>query len=426
MSFSHQYSRSTNCFPEIQKSKLVCWVIIRFRLYDADAKYHNMPMKLEENTRKDNTRILTVIHYSISGSSNHGEVLVRASMQSKGLLALVSQRALNGSPKNRVPLPTRLYSAVGTNSSSSIVSPSPSSSFKKSSPPYSRPKPSVPRASAKYRPQELDEAARRRLTKRLYIPLPTAELRAWFIRSLLEKDWLFKLSEEDTNVICRMSEGYLGSDMKNLVKDASTGPLRDALRQGEIVKLQKEDLRTEIVKLQKEEDLRIVNTHANIRCTFNGIWEKATPYGRILPVLFRLLDSNNDGVKHNLNFIYNDFKISAAGTCLGCFLAGLSLLLQGSQFPKELSPALALTGILVYTGSFSLGMGGLPWVLSSLGCSQVRHLIYNYTSERISKINKSDGCYGYFVIENLVHMMMQLVISSEKDAPSLSTRCTLP
>lgn len=68
-------------------------------------------------------------------------------MQSKGLLALVSQRALNGSPKNRVPLPTRLYSAVGTNSSSSIVSPSPSSSFKKSSPPYSRPKPSVPRAS---------------------------------------------------------------------------------------------------------------------------------------------------------------------------------------------------------------------------------------------------------------------------------------
>ncbi|XP_026459236.1 ATPase family AAA domain-containing protein FIGL1-like [Papaver somniferum] len=290
----------------------------------------------------------------VGGSFGDGEVLVRASMQSKGLLALVSQRALNGSPKNRVPLPTRLYSAVGTNSSSSIVSPSPSSSFKKSSPPYSRPKPSVPRASAKYRPQELDEAARRRLTKRLYIPLPTAELRAWFIRSLLEKDWLFKLSEEDTNVICRMSEGYLGSDMKNLVKDASTGPLRDALRQGEIVKLQKEDLRTEIVKLQKEEDLRIVSIQIPMQT---------------LGVL--LMESGRRPL----------LMISAAGTCLGCFLAGLSLLLQGSQFPKELSPALALTGILVYTGSFSLGMGGLPWVLSSLGCSQVRHLIYNYTSE---------------------------------------------
>ncbi|KAJ0988869.1 hypothetical protein J5N97_007225 [Dioscorea zingiberensis] len=94
------------------------------------------------------------------------------------------------------------------------------------------------------RPQELDEAARRRLTKRLYIPLPSAEARAWIIRNLLEKDGLFKLSEEDIVAICRLTEGYSGSDMKNLVKDASMGPLREALRQGiEITKLQKEDMR---------------------------------------------------------------------------------------------------------------------------------------------------------------------------------------
>ncbi|KAK4273509.1 hypothetical protein QN277_021892 [Acacia crassicarpa] len=57
--------------------------------------------------------------------------------------------------------------------------------------------------------------------------------------------------------------------------------------------------------------------------------------------------------------------ISAGGTCLGCFLAGLSFLLQDLQKWKEVSPILALVGVLVYTGSFSLGMGGIPWVIMS-------------------------------------------------------------
>ncbi|TYG95912.1 hypothetical protein ES288_A11G306300v1 [Gossypium darwinii] len=51
--------------------------------------------------------------------------------------------------------------------------------------------------------------------------------------------------------------------------------------------------------------------------------------------------------------------VSAAGTCLGCFLVGLSFLLQ------EVTPILSLVGVLVYTGSFSLGMGGIPWVIMS-------------------------------------------------------------
>ncbi|KAL5581367.1 hypothetical protein UlMin_013809 [Ulmus minor] len=94
------------------------------------------------------------------------------------------------------------------------------------------------------RPQELDEAARRRLTKRLYIPLPSSEARAWIIRNLLQKDGLFKLEKEEIETICNLTEGYSGSDMKNLVKDASMGPLREALKQGiEITKLTKEDMK---------------------------------------------------------------------------------------------------------------------------------------------------------------------------------------
>ncbi|CAK9145394.1 unnamed protein product [Ilex paraguariensis] len=55
--------------------------------------------------------------------------------------------------------------------------------------------------------------------------------------------------------------------------------------------------------------------------------------------------------------------VSAAGTCLGCFLIGLSFLLQDLQLWKDFSPIMALGGVLVFTGSFSLGMGGVPWVI---------------------------------------------------------------
>ncbi|KAL6960424.1 Fidgetin-like protein 1 [Sarracenia purpurea var. burkii] len=127
------------------------------------------------------------------------------------------------------------------------------------------------------RPQELDEAARRRLTKRLYIPLPSSDedARAWIIRNLLEKDGLFKLSKEDTDTICKLTEGYSGSDMKNLVKDASMGPLREALRQGmEITSLNKEDMRS--VTLQDFEDaLQEVRASVSLNelCTYEE-WNK--------------------------------------------------------------------------------------------------------------------------------------------------------
>ncbi|KAI8020954.1 Sugar transporter ERD6-like 5 [Camellia lanceoleosa] len=57
--------------------------------------------------------------------------------------------------------------------------------------------------------------------------------------------------------------------------------------------------------------------------------------------------------------------ISAGGTCLGCFLVGLSFLLQDLELWKELTPILALVGVLVFKGSFSLGMAGIPWIIMS-------------------------------------------------------------
>ncbi|XP_021898863.1 sugar transporter ERD6-like 5 isoform X3 [Carica papaya] len=57
--------------------------------------------------------------------------------------------------------------------------------------------------------------------------------------------------------------------------------------------------------------------------------------------------------------------ISAAGTCFGCLLVALSFLLQDLRHWKEVTPFSALAGVLIYTGSFSLGMGGIPWVIMS-------------------------------------------------------------
>ncbi|KAL2534578.1 Sugar transporter ERD6-like 16 [Abeliophyllum distichum] len=59
--------------------------------------------------------------------------------------------------------------------------------------------------------------------------------------------------------------------------------------------------------------------------------------------------------------------ISSSGTFLGCFLAGSSFFLKshGQGFLLEWVPVLAVSGVLVYIASFSIGMGAVPWVIMS-------------------------------------------------------------
>ncbi|XP_051144807.1 sugar transporter ERD6-like 5 [Andrographis paniculata] len=56
--------------------------------------------------------------------------------------------------------------------------------------------------------------------------------------------------------------------------------------------------------------------------------------------------------------------VSVTGTSLGCFLIGLSYFLQDHKL-WDSSPVLALLGVLIFSGSFSLGLGGIPWVIMS-------------------------------------------------------------
>ncbi len=75
------------------------------------------------------------------------------------------------------------------------------------------------------RPQEIDEAARRRLVKRLYIPLPDYPARLQIVQNLLGGQ-KHDLTDADLASVCNQADGYSGSDMDNLCREAALGPIR--------------------------------------------------------------------------------------------------------------------------------------------------------------------------------------------------------
>ena len=67
------------------------------------------------------------------------------------------------------------------------------------------------------RPQELDDAARRRFSKRLYIPLPNLEGRSQLIKRVTEQGG-FNLSDLDIEEMATLTKGFSGADLYQLCK----------------------------------------------------------------------------------------------------------------------------------------------------------------------------------------------------------------
>ncbi|XP_033328263.1 spastin isoform X2 [Megalopta genalis] len=80
--------------------------------------------------------------------------------------------------------------------------------------------------AATNRPQELDEAALRRFTKRVYVTLPDLRTRIILLKRLLAKH-NGPLTPEELNDMAILTEGYSGSDLTGLAKDAALGPIRE-------------------------------------------------------------------------------------------------------------------------------------------------------------------------------------------------------
>jgi len=75
-------------------------------------------------------------------------------------------------------------------------------------------------------PEDLDEAVIRRLTKRIYVPMPDPTTRRKLIISLLEGQTV-RLSQHDIQYIIEATERYSCSDLRALVTEAAMGPLRE-------------------------------------------------------------------------------------------------------------------------------------------------------------------------------------------------------
>ncbi|KAF2788745.1 AAA-domain-containing protein [Melanomma pulvis-pyrius CBS 109.77] len=74
-------------------------------------------------------------------------------------------------------------------------------------------------------PWAIDEAARRRFVRRQYIPLPEDHVRKAQLKRLMSHQ-KHELNEDDMDRLVALTDGFSGSDITALAKDAAMGPLR--------------------------------------------------------------------------------------------------------------------------------------------------------------------------------------------------------
>ena len=76
-------------------------------------------------------------------------------------------------------------------------------------------------------PWGLDPAVRRRFERRVYIPLPGIEARRYLLKNVMKINE-HSLSDDDFQWFAEKTEGFSGSDLSILARDACYEPLRRA------------------------------------------------------------------------------------------------------------------------------------------------------------------------------------------------------
>ena len=110
-------------------------------------------------------------------------------------------------------------------------------------------------------PWELDEALRRRLEKRIYIPLPDVEGRAALFRLNLRQ---LKLADDvDIVALSQLCDGYSGADVTNVCRDASMMSMRRMIAgksADEIKRMKREEMEQPITHADFMEALQRVQS----------------------------------------------------------------------------------------------------------------------------------------------------------------------
>ncbi|KEH21161.1 uncharacterized protein [Medicago truncatula] len=96
--------------------------------------------------------------------------------------------------------------------------------------------------AATNRPFDLDEAIIRRFERRIMVGLPSVENREKILRTLLSKEKVDK--EIDFKELATMTDGYTGSDLKNLCTTAAYRPVRELIQQERLKDLDKKQKAT--------------------------------------------------------------------------------------------------------------------------------------------------------------------------------------
>ncbi|XP_011026962.1 PREDICTED: cell division control protein 48 homolog C-like [Populus euphratica] len=109
--------------------------------------------------------------------------------------------------------------------------------------------------AATNRPFDLDEAIIRRFERRIMVGLPSAENRERILKTLLGKE---KMEGLDFKELATMTEGYSGSDLKNLCTTAAYRPVRELIQQERLKDLVKKQRAEAAQKLGEATDTKEV------------------------------------------------------------------------------------------------------------------------------------------------------------------------